>query len=383
MNKVINIQFLRAIAAFIVVLYHTADHYFAVVDSSTTNIYSIIKQFGYVGVDLFFVISGYVIWVSTKKVSDLVGIINFAYGRLTRIYFGYWPYFFILLIITYLFSNELNTVDIIGSFFLTQKSPDKMLLKVSWTLSYELCFYLFFSGLLFLPRRKIIYVLYLLGVVIIAVQLWGIFISGVYLKNNFPTSHVIFKFYLSPFYLEFIAGCLIAFYFENKRVNNLMAVFIAAFVFFVLAIFYQNINEVVLDQGYYYPQRVILLGSMSVFIVVGLIELEGRGIVLFPYFSTLIGEASYSLYLSHTIILYGLYVIGVRTIIKEFGKYQGLLMILVVLLIVGYSIMHYQLVETPLMSLTKKFKIWIQQKMVFRGFFLRLPNREAAVKLTN
>jgi exopolysaccharide production protein ExoZ len=118
MNKVINIQFLRAVAAFIVVLYHTAYHYFAVVDFSTTNIFSIVKNFGYVGVDLFFVTSGYVIWVSTRNVSNFVGIMSFVYGRLTRIYFGYWPYFFILLIITYLFSRELlNTVDIVGSFF--------------------------------------------------------------------------------------------------------------------------------------------------------------------------------------------------------------------------------------------------------------------------
>jgi peptidoglycan/LPS O-acetylase OafA/YrhL len=384
MNKVINIQFLRAIAAFIVVLYHTADHYFAVVDFSTTNIFSIVKNFGYVGVDLFFVTSGYVIWVSTRNVSSFFGIMSFAYGRLARIYFGYWPYFFILLIITYLFSKEiLNTVDIVGSFFLTQKALNKILITVSWTLSYELYFYLCFSFLLFLPRRKIIYVLYFLSIVIVTVQLWGIFILGVYLKNNFPTTHVIFTFYLSPFCLEFIAGCSIAFYFENKQVNNLMAVFVAAFVFFALAMFYQTSIDGFLDQGYYYPQRVILLGSMSVFIVVGLIELERRGVILFPNFSKLIGEASYSMYLSHTIVLYVLYVIGIRTAIKEFGKYQGFLMILVILLIVGYSVLHYRIVETPLMSLARRFKIWIQQKMVLRGFLSSLPNQEAVVKLTN
>lgn len=384
MNKVINIQFLRAVAAFIVVLYHTAYHYFAVVDFSTTNIFSIVKNFGYVGVDSFFVTSGYVIWVSTRNVSNFVGIMSFVYGRLTRIYFGYWPYFFILLIITYLFSRELlNTVDIVGSFFLTQKALNKILITVSWTLTYELYFYLCFSFLLFLPRRKIIYVLYFLGIVIVAVQLFGIFILGAYLRNNFPTTHIIFTFYMSPFCLEFIAGCLIAFYFENKQVNNLMAVFVAAFLFFALAMFYQANIDGLLDQGYYYPQRVILLGSMSVFILVGLIELERRGVILFPNFSKLVGEASYSMYLSHTIILYVLYGIGVRTAIKEFGKYQGFLMILVVLLIVGYSILHYRIIETPLMSLARKFKIWIQQKMVLRGFLSSLPGLEAAVKITN
>ena len=48
----INIQFLRAMAALMVVMYHTAGHYFAVGGSISGNIFSFVHLFGYAGVDI-------------------------------------------------------------------------------------------------------------------------------------------------------------------------------------------------------------------------------------------------------------------------------------------------------------------------------------------
>jgi peptidoglycan/LPS O-acetylase OafA/YrhL len=57
---IINIQFLRAIAALLVVFYHTAAHFFVVGGETSGNIFSLLSTIGYIGVDIFFVISGYI-----------------------------------------------------------------------------------------------------------------------------------------------------------------------------------------------------------------------------------------------------------------------------------------------------------------------------------
>ena len=87
-----------------------------------------------------------------------------------------------------------------------------------------------------------------------------------------------------------------------------------------------------------------------------LIEMNNRNIVLFPKFSLLIGGASYSLYLSHNIILLIFYAVGVRTAIKNIGMYQGFLMSIVILIILIYSVLHYKFIETPLMNFAKRVK---------------------------
>ena len=55
--KIINIQFLRAIAALLVVFYHTSAHFFVVGGEQSGNIFSFISNFGYIGVDIFLLLA--------------------------------------------------------------------------------------------------------------------------------------------------------------------------------------------------------------------------------------------------------------------------------------------------------------------------------------
>ena len=104
------------------------------------------------------------------------------------------------------------------------------------------------------------------------------------------------------------------------------------------------------------PQRVFLFGTISMLLLAVLVEMNNRNIVIFPKFSLLLGGASYSLYLSHNIILLLLYAAGARTVIKNFGMYQGLLMIFIIFIILLLSVLHYKYIETPLMEYAKKVK---------------------------
>jgi len=352
--KIVNIQFLRAIAALAVVFYHTSAQYFAAGGEATGNIFSFMSQVGYVGVDVFFVISGYIMWITTKKVNGFRGAKKFIYARLTRIYLGYWPFFFFLLV-AYYFGSSLDGFDLLGSFFLTVSSTGKLLLQVAWTLQYELYFYLFFSLLLFLPRKKSIKFLFFVFIMTIAIQLFGIFHLDMYAKNKLDSISTFYTFWFSPFFVEFLLGCFVGYYFEHRNIKNVFLVFLAIFLLFASAIFYQN-NYIVgsLASGYYMPQRVIFFGTISMLLLAVLVEMNQRNIIIFPKFSLLVGGASYSLYLSHIILLYFLYAIGLRTAIKNYAAHQGIIKIIIILIIVLYSIWHYKFIETPLINFARK-----------------------------
>ncbi|MCF6288287.1 MAG: acyltransferase [Proteobacteria bacterium] len=362
-NTLINIQFLRAIAAIAVVLFHTSAHFFAIDGKTTGNVFSFFSSFGYAGVDVFFVISGYIIWISTHKISGLYGVIGYIYNRATRIYLGYWPYFFILLGLAYFYAPEfLKNTDYIGSFFLTQPYFSKLLLTVSWTLRYELYFYLCFALLLLLPRKYTLTILISAFVIIICVQLYAVFIVNMYHPDNFHKATSLYSFYLSPYCLEFLLGCFAGYYFEKHRVKNLLPIVFLAVVSFILALYFQtNYLTENLSSGYFVNQRVLFFGTVSILLLVILIELEKRRVVIMPRLSLLLGGASYSIYLSHTIILYFLYKFGVRDYFKSLESYPVLIMLIVVLFILGYSVLHYLYIEKPLMQLSKNFKRYINE----------------------
>ena len=346
-----------------VVFFHTSGHFFAIGGSTSANVFSFFKLFGYAGVDVFFVISGYIIWVSTRKISGLNGMLIFAYNRATRIYLGYWPYYLILVILGYFFAPKfLQNIDFIGSFFLTQTNLDVMLLKVSWTLKYELYFYLCFAFFLLFPRKFLFKIVVLVFILIICVQLFAVFVLDVYKPENFVYSSSIYTFYLSPYCMEFLLGCCAGYYFEKYRIKNLLPVVIVGLCFFIAGLYYQeHLVEGKLYWGYFMNERVIFFGITSISILLSLLELEKRNVILFPKASLLLGGASYSLYLSHTIILYYMYHFGVRDYFKSLGSYQQLTMLAVVMVIVGYSILHYLWIEKPLMRMAKKFrhKLWV------------------------
>lgn len=357
-KTIVNIQFLRAFAALAVVLFHTSAHFFAMDGATSGNIFSFFGLFGYAGVDVFFVISGYIIWTSTRSIQGAKGVVGYIYNRASRIYLGYWPYFFILLLLAYYFSPKfLDGIDFVGSFFLTQSYLSKLLLKVSWTLKYELYFYLCFALLLFVSKKHRFKMLLLAFLLIVSVQLWGFFVVKLYQPENVKNTTLLYSFYLSPFCLEFLLGSFVGYYFEKNRVKNLIPIVMVGIACFIFALYYQNsLSAGNLTWFYYNNQRVLLYGLVSISLLITLIEIEKRNIVLLPRFSMVMGGASYSLYLSHTIILYFFYQFGVRDYLKEIGSYQTVMMLLIIFVIVGYSVLHYLWIEQPLMKMSKKFK---------------------------
>ena len=139
-----NIQMLRAIAALLVVFHHVLPHY--MVMGGTLAVISVISKWGFLGVDIFFVISGFIMAYTTfNKERNFVNAKRFFKHRLFRIYLGYWPFFFIMLLILYVTNpQKLSDLDLFGSFFLVNADMFQLVLPISWSLSYELYFYFLF-----------------------------------------------------------------------------------------------------------------------------------------------------------------------------------------------------------------------------------------------
>lgn len=148
-----SIQVARGIAALAVVAYHaslTQVKYFSGVDVLPTFF-----SFGQFGVDLFFVISGFVMVLTTSaKHCALRESGKFLWNRFFRIYPTYWVYYLalvpvFLLLPGFVNSSEGGKVDLLTSFFLLPSSTLPLLL-VAWTLTLEVWFYLVFAIILML-----------------------------------------------------------------------------------------------------------------------------------------------------------------------------------------------------------------------------------------
>lgn len=273
-----NIQALRFLAALAVLLYHVSSIYNHYNGQAFAYFTKALDPFGRVGVDIFFVISGVVIWLSTNKAHGREDAAPFVLHRYARIFITYWPMLIFAVLVDIIFRNyQVDKYGIIRSITLL---PDefgftgKLILPVSWTLTYELIFYTTFAVLMLLSR----YVA--LGVM----TLWGAFC----LTTMTPGGT-----FFSPHIAEFAAGCLIGAAMPFIQRARLPAILLS---FAAVCLFIQGAH----GSGTW--SRVVWFGSFSVIVIVLAIWLEARGLKAGSWYSTL-GGMSFSLYLCHFPIL--------------------------------------------------------------------------------
>lgn len=317
-----NIQFLRFSAAFAVMCYHFGPAYSRLVDGYLTFIYWPFMKYGFAGVDVFFVVSGFVIWVSTEKRHSYTDIAQFFLRRFTRIYVSYWPWLFFMAAIVFLL-REKNVADynLISNFFLVRTySPS--VLPISWTLTFEVMFYIGF-GLTFFFNRKVA------ATIMVA---WGL----ASILKPFNTTSLL----LNPLIFEFSLGVMLG---ANRHIickapNIVIAVLMVAFVY--LGVNFASSNE--------YLLRSLTFGVASFLVVAMAISLEQNGVSVHRAWKSL-GDASYAMYLSHYVLL--------TLMLTYWNKLKGYPELSFFVLTSGtllISLLQSKYYDTPLMSLFKR-----------------------------
>lgn len=129
-----HIDGLRGVAAILVLLFHFE-----------------VSRYGCTGVDLFFIVSGFVIFMTLQYQNDLT---QFWLARVIRLLPSYWLSIIIALVCGLIFgvTIKLNVGDLFGNVFIIQPIfRSKFLVGAYWTLYVEILFY-FLVSLLMLMR---------------------------------------------------------------------------------------------------------------------------------------------------------------------------------------------------------------------------------------
>jgi peptidoglycan/LPS O-acetylase OafA/YrhL len=350
----INIQFLRFLAALAVVFYHAAAHVKAI-GADPGPIFALGRALGFAGVDVFFVISGFIMVHTTGGQQGAGEAGDFLRRRVARIYSGYWPFFLIAVAMIALLQPErLPNVDLLASFTLWPAA--NLALPVSWTLTYEMIFYLGFTLLLFLPETRRHQVILAGLVVILAWSAWSFWIRGDYRPGRLEQLSLAQAWLTSPFLAEFLAGAVAARWLKQHPDGRAWTWLLAGLALILLGGWLNVVHfEGGLEQGYQQLYRVLAYGPGALLILVGAVRLERHGVIAPRRLSLALGGSSYALYLSHTLFFWGLADLGVHAVL--IGRpdllvqfvYLGLSAVIVVL-----SWVHYRVVERSFHGLLRR-----------------------------
>ena len=345
MDRILNIQALRGIAALLVVSFHLIP-----IEEKYGAGESILPAFfkhGMFGVDLFFVISGFIMTSITRgQFQNTSNALKFLYHRASRIYPIYWFYSALVLIVflirpEWVNSAQDNQVNILSSFLLWPEST-LPLINVGWTLIHEMYFYLVFSVLLvFLSEKK-------LG---LSLLLWGVavIVADFYLVTNNPVLNLI----AHPLTLEFIAGCFLAIHFRKDSGwgFTLLLVISAAVTLVILTV----LNGSEIPNGWW---RVGIYGVPATAVLYCLVVAERKNLVLNIYLSKL-GDASYSIYLMHVLVLSAagraLYALSTSYPISN-----AAMVIILCLFVIISGLVSYRIIEQPLLKASRKLYSFIK-----------------------
>ena len=290
-----SIQALRGMAVVGVLAYHSQliERKYSQGDTILPELI----QLGQTGVDLFFVISGFIMVAVTRGRFGRKGeVARFLWNRVTRIYPTYWFYMLLTLAIFIIKPMWVNATQghdaaLISSFLLlpSQKLP---LLMVAWSLIHEVWFYLVFAILIRAGESNLPRWLLCWAAVVTT--------SNLFMRVDELSPHLHIA--LHPYSIEFIIGAL-ASIITHKKSSGILSPRQAGLV--IAAILLVGIPLVVEFDVFKNADlyRASILGPMYGGLILSITALEKWNGRIIPKSMVWIGDMSYTIYLSHVLVL--------------------------------------------------------------------------------
>jgi peptidoglycan/LPS O-acetylase OafA/YrhL len=353
-NKLYNIQALRAFAVMLVV----GLHLLAVEAKYSTGV--LLPNFlriGISGVDLFFIISGFIMVTVTASAhaGDLAkrgsGAWKFFYLRLSRIYPLYWLVSAIALVIFVNHPTFMNVPHYSTSFvaksFLLLPQQGLPLLMVGWSLVHEMYFYVVFAGFLLLPRKVLPYLL----------LVWlGVVIAGFPHVRPFDSSQSQYlRFVFSPLTVEFIAGAYLALLVESRVVARQgfwlpKQAFCLGLLSLPVIWHFFSFNANSIDVAGW--PRVYLFTGPFLLMLYGAVAMEKNQLAIAPGWLVRIGDHSYSIYLTHILVLSVCGRIW-KSISWDSYADNALMIVLALASVLVCGTLCFRFIEKPLLNLSR------------------------------
>lgn len=296
---------MRGIAALLVLVTHAAG--IAATGNRASNWFTLTGLFGFdnfgaIGVDLFFIISGFVMAYAVAPKSGLRPAGEFLVMRWVRVFPPYLVASLAMLAMLIVQRNYggwlsiFNVVAFVPWFDSTSYTVPP--LSVGWTLSFEISFYLMIA--LMITVRLSRHIAWLAGAITLLVIAGQFFTDGPF----------IVRWFTNPIFLEFAFGIIAYVLWRRGIFQHRRRLWGLAGVVGAAALVPQAISgtidmakmEYVLD-GSLSMQRVLLWGIPTLLIFVSVLAFDRQCSGRMAEASAKLGDASYSLYLAHMLSL--------------------------------------------------------------------------------
>ncbi len=336
-----SVQALRAIAALLVVVFHlqiVEQKY-----SATTPLIPTLMRYADSGVDLFFVLSGFVMTtIAAGSYGSPHNAGRFLLRRCWRVLPLYWLYTSVVVALMLLAPGMANSSyqdqSIVASYLLWPQSQ-LPLLTVGWTLIHEMFFYLVMAGMIAFARESLLPWL-LLGWAVLtlcAQQLLGPAAAPWQLVAS------------SPLTLEFIAGALVGLYWQRLPAALALPVAgLGAAGFLSTLLILAGLDAAAPSAAL----RALGFGLPAALLTLGLVRWERASAPVLPPALLRIGDSSYSLYLSHVFVISAAGRLWQKSGWNSTTWQSGLFVLLTLLACVGAGLVSWRLLEQPLQKLS-------------------------------
>lgn len=278
--RISELDIFRGFAAIAVVLFHFTYGY----DNSVSDIQSdkFYFRYGYLGVHLFFIISGFVIFMTLEKTKKPL---DFIVSRFSRLYPAYWAAIIITIISTIIlqvpFQKNIYTFQQVAINFTMFQSFFKIkdIDGAYWTLAVELTFYFIMLVLFILKKINKIFI----------ISLFWMFLTVLFNTIEIPIGKYLKIILILNYAPLFIAG--ISFFKLKTNKNNKKYHFVVILSFVVELFMLYNKNS-----------NILCYFIIFLFYVLFYLFINDKLKVINNPFLIFFGSISYSLYLIHETI---------------------------------------------------------------------------------